>query len=88
MIADDRDELLAPEPQLRRSCRDLGGRRLPAHLDVMPAVDDALRPWWVPKRGEYTFIRSRRRRDQVRAERRDMVDRYLEERGRAEPGED
>jgi transcriptional regulator with XRE-family HTH domain len=77
VIADDDDELLTPEPELRGRCRDLRGRRLPAHLDVAPAIEDSLRPWWVPKRGDFTFIRNRRRRDEVRAERRDSVDRYL-----------
>jgi transcriptional regulator with XRE-family HTH domain len=74
------DELLMPEPELRGRCRDLRGRRLPAHLDVAPAVEDWLRPWWVPKRGEFTFIRNRGRRDEVRAERRDMIERYLADR--------
>jgi hypothetical protein len=77
VIADDDDELLTPEPELRSRCRDLGGRRLPAHLDVAPAIEDSLRPWWVPKRGDFTFIRNRRRRDEVRAERCDIVDRHL-----------
>lgn len=86
VIADDDDELLMPEPELRGRCRDLGGRRLPAHLDVAPAVEDSLRPWWVPKRGDFTFIRNRRRRDEVRAERRDIVDRYLAIRVRADRG--
>ena len=80
VIAADDDELLTPEPELRGRCRDLRGRRLPAHLDVAPAMDDWLRPWWMPKRGEFTFIRNRRRRDEVRAERRDIVDRYLADR--------
>lgn len=80
VIAADNDELLTPEPELRGRCRDLRGRRLPAHLDVAPAVEDWLRPWWLPKRGEFTFIRNRRRRDEVRAERRDMIERYLTDR--------
>ena len=45
MAADD-GELLTPEPELRRRCRDRRGRRLPAHLDVAPAMEDWLRPWW------------------------------------------
>jgi transcriptional regulator with XRE-family HTH domain len=77
VIANDHDELLPPEPELRGRCRDLRGRRLPAHLDVAPAMEDWLRPWWRPKRGEFTFIRSRRRRDEVRAERRDIIERYV-----------
>ncbi len=83
MAADD-DELLTPEPELRRRCRDLRGRRLPAHLDVAPAMEDWLRPWWLPKRGEFTFIRNRRRRDEVRAEHRQMVERYLTDRERVD----
>ena len=81
MAADD-DALLAPEPELRGHCRDLRGRRLPAHLDVVLAMEDSLRPWWLPKRGEFTFIRNRRRRDEVRAEHREMVERYLTDRER------
>ena len=80
VIANNDDELLPPEPELRGRCRDLRNRRLPAHLDVAPAVDDRLRPWWLPKRGDHTFIRNRRRRDEVRAEHREMVERYLIER--------
>jgi len=80
VIAADDDELLIPEPELRGRCRDLRGRRMPAHLDVAPAMEDWLRPWWTPKRGEFTFIRNRRRRDEVRAERRDIVEGYLAER--------
>jgi transcriptional regulator with XRE-family HTH domain len=64
VIADDHDELVPPETELRGRCRDLRNRRLPAHLDVAPAVEDWLRPWWLPKRGDYTFIRNRRRRDE------------------------
>jgi len=84
VIADGDDELLTPEPELRGNCRDVRGRRLPAHLDVAPAMEDWLRPWWVPKRGEFTFIRNRRRRDEVRAEQRDIVDRYLADRDHAD----
>ncbi len=51
-----------------------------ADLDVAPAVNDWLRPWWLPKRGDHAFIRNRRRRDEVRAEHRDMVERYLTDR--------
>ena len=83
MAADD-DELLTPEPELRSRCRDLRGRRLPAHLDVAPAMEDWLRPWWLPKRGEFTFIRNRRRRDEVRAAHREMVERYLADRERVD----
>jgi transcriptional regulator with XRE-family HTH domain len=84
VIADDHDELVPPEPELRGLCRDLRGRRIPAHLDVRPAIEDRWRPWWLPKRGDYTFIRNRRRRDEVRAEHRDMVERYLIDRERAD----
>jgi hypothetical protein len=82
VIANDHDELVPPEPELRGRCRDLRGRRIPAHLDVRPAIEDRWRPWWLPKRGDYTFIRNRRRRDEVRAEHRGMVDRYLTDRER------
>ena len=80
VIADADDRLLPPEPELRGRCRDLRGRRIPAHLDVRPAIDDQWRPWWLPKRGDYTFVRNRSRRDQRRSEHRDMVERYLAER--------
>jgi transcriptional regulator with XRE-family HTH domain len=87
VIANDQDELVPPEPELRGRCRDVRGRRLPAHLDVAPAVEDWLRPWWLPKRGDYTFIRNRRRRDEVRAEHREAVERYLTERERVDHGD-
>jgi len=84
VIANDHDELVPPEPELRGRCRDLRGRRIPAHLDVRPAIEDRWRPWWLPKRGDYTFIRNRHRRDEMRSEHRDMVERYLTDRERVD----
>jgi transcriptional regulator with XRE-family HTH domain len=86
VIVNDQNELVPPEPELRGRCRDLRGRRLPAHLDAAPAVEDWLRPWWLPKRGDYRFVRNRRRRDEVRAEYRDLVERYLTDREQVDRG--
>jgi transcriptional regulator with XRE-family HTH domain len=65
LICDVRNEPILPPPDEIAEIRDRAGRRLPAHLDAIP-VNEWLRPWWKPKR-EYTFVRDRRRRDNIRA---------------------
>jgi transcriptional regulator with XRE-family HTH domain len=71
LLACDRaNRPIEPQPLKFGKHRDLGGRRLPAHLDAEPARnDDPFRPWWLPIRGEYTFLRDRRWRDEVRRRR-------------------
>jgi transcriptional regulator with XRE-family HTH domain len=80
LIGDDDNQPISPQPELFDICRDLGGRRLPAHLDVQVAPAEEFRPWWQPKRGDFTFARDRRWRDEHRARNQDRVAKYLAER--------
>jgi transcriptional regulator with XRE-family HTH domain len=88
MICDGDHKPIMPQSELHAQCVDLAGRRLPAHLDVRLVLDDPMRPWWRPKRGDYTFIRDRGFRDEVRAKRAETFARYIEERARREGWDD
>jgi len=60
--------ILKPSTSWESSRRDYGGRRMPAHLDP-EVVPEVLRHWWSRRRGQYTFVRRRDRRDLQRARR-------------------
>jgi transcriptional regulator with XRE-family HTH domain len=87
LICDRDNRPIAPQPELFDICRDLSGRRLPAHLDILKAPDERYRLWWQPKRGLFTFVRDRESRDQMRTQNHAWVQRYLAERERDEPPE-
>ncbi len=80
LICDDDNVPIVPMTELAGIFRDLGGRRLPAHLDPVKAIEERFRPWWEPRRGPYTFTRSRRWRDEARAADRRWAERYWEAR--------
>jgi len=67
LVCDFDNNPIQPLPSSATVFRDLAGRRLPAHLDAERVNrDDPFRPWWMPVRGDYTYLRDRRIRDAVR----------------------
>ena len=84
LICGDDNQPIAPQSELCDVFRDLGGRMLPAHLDVEKARDEQFRLWWEPKRRPFTFTRDRWRRDQRREQNRAFAQRYLAKRYDAE----
>jgi transcriptional regulator with XRE-family HTH domain len=80
LVCDAVNRPIAPQSDAFDICRDLGDRRLPAHLDVERAPDERYRLWWEPERGAFTFTRDRARRDDRRARNRVWYERYLAER--------
>jgi len=80
LICDRDNQPIPPEPEIHDQYRDLAHRRLPAHLDPQSVDYDCFWPWWSPKRGEFTFIRARWRRDQARADRHELMEQCRRER--------
>jgi transcriptional regulator with XRE-family HTH domain len=73
LICDGENVPIEPESEYLSEVRDLGGRRLPAHLDPELAPPAQWRPWWQPRRGPYTYTRSRYWRDEVRRHRNERL---------------